>query len=133
MPQIKTIKVDGVIYDIKATYDGAGKNIEQTYASTAELEKRVEKVDGKALSSNDFTTLLKNKLDGIADNANKYVHPATVGNKHIPSGGVTGQILVNSADGTAQWQDSTTKLDAKFLELSNLIAALRVDVDALKP
>lgn len=32
-----------------------------------------------------------------------YNHPTTPGNKHIPSGGATGQILRWSADGTAVW------------------------------
>ena len=45
----------------------------------------------------------KKKLDGVAANANNYVHPTTSGNKHIPSGGVSGQILRWSADGTAVW------------------------------
>ena len=45
----------------------------------------------------------KSKLDGIATNANNYVHPTTSGNKHIPSGGSSGQILRWSADGTAAW------------------------------
>ena len=30
-----------------------------------------------------------------------YTHPTTSGNKHIPSGGSSGKILVWSADGTA--------------------------------
>lgn len=34
---------------------------------------------------------------------NAYVHPTTSGNKHIPSGGSSGQILKWSADGTATW------------------------------
>ena len=33
----------------------------------------------------------------------KYTHPTTSGNKHIPSGGKSGQILLWSADGTAVW------------------------------
>lgn len=45
----------------------------------------------------------KSKLDGIATNANNYVHPTTSGNKHVPSGGSSGQILRWSADGTAVW------------------------------
>lgn len=45
----------------------------------------------------------KTKLDGIAVNANNYVHPTTSGNKHIPAGGASGQILRWSADGTATW------------------------------
>lgn len=32
-----------------------------------------------------------------------YTHPTTSGNKHIPSGGSSGQVLKWSADGTAAW------------------------------
>ena len=42
----------------------------------------------------------KTKLNGIATNANNYSHPTSSGNKHIPSGGSSGQILRWSADGT---------------------------------
>lgn len=45
----------------------------------------------------------KSKLDSIEENANNYVHPTTAGNKHIPSGGSSGQFLGYSADGTAAW------------------------------
>ena len=38
------------------------------------------------------------------DDANTvYTHPTTSGNKHIPSGGSSGQILEWSADGAAKW------------------------------
>ena len=47
----------------------------------------------------------KTKLDGIATGANKYTHPTTAGNKHIPTGGAAGQILKWSASGTAVWGD----------------------------
>lgn len=49
----------------------------------------------------------KTKLDGVATGANNYIHPTTSGNKHIPSGGSSGQILRWSADGTAVWGDDT--------------------------
>lgn len=38
---------------------------------------KVDKVDGKCLSTNDYTTADKNKLSGIADKANNYVHPVS--------------------------------------------------------
>ena len=41
------------------------------------ISGKVDKVDGKVLSTNDFTTAEKNKLAGIADKANKYVHPGS--------------------------------------------------------
>lgn len=39
----------------------------------------------------------------IAATDTVYTHPTTSGNKHIPSGGSSGQILRWSADGTAVW------------------------------
>lgn len=45
----------------------------------------------------------KSKLDGIASGANAYTHPTTAGNKHIPAGGSSGQILRWSEAGTAEW------------------------------
>lgn len=36
---------------------------------------KVDKVEGKGLSTNDYTTAEKEKLAGIADGANNYVHP----------------------------------------------------------
>lgn len=39
------------------------------------LINKVDKAEGKQLSTEDYTTVEKNKLSGIADNANNYVHP----------------------------------------------------------
>ncbi|MDE7090701.1 MAG: hypothetical protein K2O53_03160, partial [Bacteroidales bacterium] len=51
----------------------------------------------------------KSKLDGIAKNANNftYTHPTSEGNKHIPTGGESGQYLKWSAKGTAIWAKPT--------------------------
>lgn len=54
-----------------------GENV-LTYLLTLlkpKLNSKVDKVDGKGLSTNDFTTELLNKLNGIEANANKYTHP----------------------------------------------------------
>ena len=72
----------------------------------AKIANKVDKVESKQLSTEDYTTAEKTKLSGIADNANNYTHPTTAGNKHIPAGGTPGQILVNTGDGTAEWQDN---------------------------
>lgn len=39
----------------------------------------------------------------VGDLDTVYTHPTTAGNKHIPAGGSSGQILKWSADGTAVW------------------------------
>lgn len=77
------------------------------------LANKVDKVEGKGLSTNDFSAAYKAKLDGIANGANNYSHPTSSGNKHIPAGGSAGQILRWSSDGTAQWgNDNNTTYSA---------------------
>lgn len=65
------------------------------------FEGKVDKVDGKGLSTNDYTTAEKDKLSGLSN----YTHPTTSGNKHIPAGGKSGQVVGWSADGTGTWVD----------------------------
>lgn len=66
-----------------------------------QLGGKVDKVSGKQLSTNDYTTAEKDKLAGLSN----YSHPTTSGNKHIPAGGAAGKILGWASDGTAQWVD----------------------------
>lgn len=133
-------------YDI---YAKVGTEVVRLDDTTVDLSGYVQKVSGKGLSTNDYTTPEKTKLAGIAAGANNYTHPShtaktsglykitvdglghvsaatavaksditalgipaqdttythptTAGNKHIPSGGSSGQILRWSADGTAVW------------------------------
>lgn len=70
-------------------------------ALKSKLNAKVDKVDGKQLSTNDYTTAEKNKLAGLSN----YSHPTSSGNKHIPAGGSAGKILGWASDGTAQWVD----------------------------
>nr|DAG64108.1 MAG TPA: Head fiber protein [Caudoviricetes sp.] len=65
----------------------------------SKLNGKVDKVTGKGLSTNDYTTGEKQKLAGLSN----YTHPTSSGNKHIPAGGSAGQFLKWSADGTAVW------------------------------
>lgn len=61
----------------------------------------------------------KKKLDGVAENANKYTHPTTAGNNHIPAGGAAGQFLKWLRDGVAQWASLG---EAAFASLANNLA-----------
>lgn len=66
-------------------------------AKIAALESgKVDKVEGKELSSNDFTDAYKTKLDGIAAQANKYVLPAATASA---LGGVKIGSNITLADG----------------------------------
>ena len=160
MAAIKSIKVKETVYDLKATYDGSGNVIDQTYAKSSaiptkvsqlqndenylkehqdisglatktELESKVDKELGKGLSEANYTETEKQKLSGIADNANNYVHPTTSGNKHIPAGGALGQILTFSEDGTAQWADTSTKLEEQFNALNTAWEELQKEQQSL--
>ncbi len=48
-------------------------------------------------------TAVVDKVAGVEDGANNYIHPTTAGNIHLPAGGSTGQIVSWSADGTGVW------------------------------
>lgn len=81
---------------------------EKRFVSDAEKSKWNNKADNTKVSIEQDGLMSKedkSKLDGIEENANNYVHPSNAGNKHIPSGGSIGQILVWSEDGTAVWGD----------------------------
>lgn len=59
-------------YDIYAKVNDEVVLLDDT---TVDLSGYVQKETGKGLSTNDYTTDEKTKLAGIADGANKYVHP----------------------------------------------------------
>lgn len=53
-----------------------------------------------------------------------YTHPTTAGNKHIPSGGSSGQILRWKASGEAQWgSDNNTTYSAATQSANGLMSA----------
>ena len=62
-------------------------------ATKSALEGKVDKVEGKSLTSNDFTDVLKTKLEGIAENANNYSLPTA---SEIQLGGVIVDSTLNS-------------------------------------
>lgn len=95
----------------------------------AKLADKVDKVDGKGLSTNDFTAAYKSKLDGIASGANNYSHPTGSGNNHIPVGGSAGQILRWSKDGEAVWG---TDKDTTYSEATDKTAGLMSSADKAK-
>ena len=63
----------------RAAKDSAGHDFETTYAKTADLSNKVDKVDGKGLSENDYTDADKAKVDAIgAWTSGDYDVPLTV-------------------------------------------------------
>lgn len=116
----KHVDVNLKDYYTKAEVNKAIEGVEGR--TTSALALKVDKVDGKQLSTNDYTTSEKNKLQGIAANANNYTHPTTAGNKHLPAGGTVGQVLVNSGDGTGEWKDIELDIYSYGVEWDSTVA-----------
>lgn len=77
-------KVAGIVNSAPETLDtlnelAAALGDDPNFATTVatQIGGKVDKVNGKGLSTNDYTTAEKNKLAGIANNANNYTHPDT--------------------------------------------------------
>ena len=87
-----------------------------------DLSNKVDKVDGKGLSANDFTAVLKAKLDGIAENANNYTLPIastdTLGGVKVDGTTVTIANGVISAPG-ADGQDGADGMSAYEVAVLN--------------
>lgn len=112
------VKLDGIAA-------GANKYTHPAYtAKSAGLYKVTVDSTGHvsaatAVAKADITAL------GIPAQNTVYTHPTTSGNKHIPSGGSSGQILRWSADGTAVWgaDNNTTYSNMKAATASAAGAA----------
>lgn len=111
----------------KVTVDGAlsstSTNPVQNQVINTALNTKVDKVNGKGLSTNDFTNDYKNKLDGIAANANNYTHPTELSNAASSGlykitvntkGHITAVVAVAKSDITALGipSENTTYSDA---------------------
>ena len=90
-------------------------NNDADFAGTimAQLAGKVDKVSGKGLSTEDYTTEEKTKLAGIQEGANNYVHPST-----HPAGMITGLATVAT---TGSYNDLSNKpvIPTKMSQLDN--------------
>lgn len=124
--------IDALINGAPGTYDTLKEiadyiatHEEASAALSAAIGNKVDKVAGKGLSTEDFTTALKTKLEGIEEGATKvekgtgngqikingtdttiYTHPTGDGNNHLPTGGTAGQVLRASGSGAGTWGEN---------------------------
>ncbi len=88
------------------------------------LAGKVDKVSGKQLSTNDYTTTEKNKLAGIAAGANNYSHPAYTSRTGVPTAdakpgfGGTFQVSQPVSDG----QGHVTAVNTRNVTIPNAAA-----------
>lgn len=103
-----TLELNG---DPSNSNDAATKN----YVDT-QIAEKVDKVDGKGLSTNDYTSADKEKLDGISEGANNYVHPDTHPASMIE--GDTSHRFVSDTEKDA-WNNKVDKVDGKGLSTND--------------
>lgn len=103
-----------------------GENV-LTYLLTLlkpKLNSKVDKVVGKGLSTNDFTTELKTKLEGIETNANNYSHPT-----HTAASSGFYKVTVDSL-GHVTSVTAVTKEDITNLGVPGSTVTISTDISA---
>lgn len=151
--KIGTITINGTGTDIYCQTD-TNTTYSAATTSTAGLMSAADKtkLDGIATGANKYTLpTASSTLGGVKttstvtstsgltacpiisgvvyykDTNTTYTHPTTSGNKHIPSGGSSGQILRWSADGTAVWgADNNTTYSAATTSANGLMTSAMV-------
>ena len=106
-------------------------------ANTAAIDSKVDKVDGMGLSTNDYTTAEKDKLETVEANANFYEHPVHTSYSSAlykvtvdESGHISGAILAEKEDIVALGipaQDTT--YDTEISDLSDRIDGVENNIN----
>lgn len=82
-----------------------------------DINDNMDVIDTSLNNKVDKSQVLTNVPSGAKFTDTIYTHPTGTGNKHIPTGGVVGQILKNTASGTATWQtESVTPIANNLTE-----------------
>ena len=123
-------KVDNIIKDAPEAYDTFKEISEYISSHKTEYDallavsnNKVDKVDGKGLSTNDFTTELKTKLDGIAAEATKVTVDSEMSS--------TSTNPVQNKAIQAALDKKVTAVSGKGLSTNDFTAAYKTKLDAL--
>lgn len=95
-PNLATVATSGSYTDLSNKPTIPTVDVTKSYVDT-QLGNKVDKVSGKVLSTNDYTTAEKNKLAGVAANANNYSLPAATSSV---LGGVKTSTGITNSSGT---------------------------------
>ena len=99
----------------KSEQDQYGNNIFLFYAKHSDLEIKVDKIEGKSLSENDFTNEYKNKLENIEDGAQVNTVNSVAGKKGNVSLSKE-DVGLSNVDNTSDTQKPISDLQQKALD-----------------
>ena len=108
------LDLDGLEY-FKGEYDKYTKS---------ELDKKVDKVSGKGLSTNDYTTAEKNKLAGIANGANKTTVDSALSS--TSTNPVQNKVINSALSGKANTSHKHNSADINSLDASKLTGTIDI-------
>lgn len=112
----KTITLPNTSVTVDSALSSTSTNPVQNKVINSALSGKASTAVATTSANGLMSSTDKTKLDGIDEGANNYTHPTTSGNKHIPSGGSSGQILRWSADGTAVWGADNNTTYSNFVK-----------------
>ena len=123
---MKTLTMNSTTYEI----------VDET--SRKNITNKVDKVDGKGLSTNDYTTNEKNKLAGIASGANKTVVDSSlsssstnpVQNKVVNTAISNLNTLVGNTAVSTQISNAISELDMLTVDITNVEQGTATGINA---
>lgn len=127
--QGSTITYDVYVYEnAQYVYKGTTQLNLDGYATDAELEQglggKVDKVEGKDLSSNDFTNELKTKLDEIESGANKTIVDSALSESSVNP--VQNKVVKSALD------EKVTNVPGKGLSTEDFTSVLKDKLDNIE-
>ena len=104
-----------------------------------DISGKVDKINGKGLSTNDYTTIEKNKLNGIEENANNYSLPiassTVLGGIKVGSGlSIDSNGVLSSSSESSDLSNYQTKTDNTLTTTNKTIvgAINELDIESIK-
>jgi hypothetical protein len=124
----RDIQIDGTKLD---TIDSSANNYTHpTSHAISDITSLQSSLDGKVDDSQVLTDVPSSAL--FTDTV--YTHPTTPGNKHIPTGGSTGQFLKYTSSGTVVWSidnNTTYTVGDGGLTQKNFTTTLKTKLDGI--
>ncbi len=106
------------------------RKFSRSFMKLSKIVKDIENVSNKVASKTELGRVkigdnLTITEDGTLSGNPEYTHPVGAGYKHIPTGGIVGQVLKNNGNGSAEWGNlslenyyTKPEIDTKFKNLS---------------
>lgn len=148
MKTLNQLKIGDIVYDLAAKFDAEDNNIKDTYSTKeyvtqkiselanfattiiTQLGTKVDKVEGKQLSTEDFTAALKTSLESLpGEISGKYVKPS----EGIPKTDLSSEVQASLNKADSAIQDISSKVDNSTYTEDKKTFALKTEIPTTLP